>query len=318
MGVFRNSVIFISLAILLFGCVSNSPQKNDGKILVVTSFYPLYDFAKNVGGNRVEVASLIPSGVEPHEFEPSPGDMKLLSSSRIFVYNGAGMEPWAGKLLESINNPSIVIVDTSSGIELIKSEANSYEEPSEHEEESERTHHHGDYDPHIWLNPVLAKTQVYAIRDALISADPDGKEYYEANAKKYVKELEILDSDISNVMKNCSKHEILITHATLGYFCKQYGCKQISISGINPEGEPSAKDIAAIIDEAREYNVTAVFFENLIDPKSAETIASEINGEVFVFNSVHGLTEDEAKTGEDYISLMRNNLKNIKKALSCE
>jgi len=301
------------VAMLIFGCVSSSPEKENNKIKVVASFYPLYDFAKNVGGERVEIVTLIPSGVEPHEFEPSPGDIKAISGADVLVYNGAGMEPWMANLLESNNNQKLIVVDTTQGVTLLKADGH---EAEHHEHEAE--HHHGEYDPHTWLNPIIAKQQVVAITDALIKADPAGKEYYESNSKTYLEKLDSLDSEISASMSNCKKKDILITHATLGYFCDRYGCNQIAISGINPEAEPSAQDVAKIVDEAKEHNVSVVFFEKLINPKTAQTISNEIGGSTMTFNTVHGLTKEEEALGMDYISLMENNLYNIKMALSCD
>jgi len=305
---FRKILSFIPLfsifllAFALSGCTQTNQQDTMGKIKVVATFYPLYDFAKNIGGERVYVTSLIPSGVEPHEFEPSPSTIKQLNSANVLIYNGAGLEPWLPKLLEGIDNKNLISADTSKGIQLI-----STPNPAK-----------GGEDPHIWLDPVLAKKQVENIRDTLIQADPEGRSYYENNTNIYLEKLDELDSELRNTMKTCKKRDILITHATLGYFCKEYNCTQIPIEGINPEAEPSPADIVKIIEQAKERNITAVFFESLINPKSAQTIAQEIKGTVASFNSVHGLTEEEQKQGKDYLSLMRENIANIKEALQCE
>jgi len=286
---------------LVVGCSNNTPVES-GKLKVVASFYPMYDFTKNVGGDRIEVRSLIPTGVEPHEYEPTPQDIKDLNSANILVLNGVIESSWAPQLLEGINNKNLIVVDTSKDIQLVGSM--DADEPGN--------------DPHIWLDPVLAKKQVIAIRDALIQADPEGKEYYEKNAQDYISKLDTLDSEFRSTFETCQKKDVLITHATLAYFCKEYGCNQIPVEGVNAEGDPSPAVLAEIIKQAKEKNITTVFVENLMNPKSAKTIAEEINGKAVVFNSVHGLTSEEEAKGENYLSQMQENVNIIKESLECK
>jgi zinc transport system substrate-binding protein len=293
-------ILFAIAGTLLFW---KNPEASggSGKVKVVASFYSMYDFAKNVGGDRVEVTMLIPTGVDVHEFEPSPSDIMRVSNADVFIYNGAGLEPWVSNLLQGIDNKNLTVVDTSKGIQLISSQ--DLDQPGS--------------DPHIWLDPVNAEKQVMTIRDALIQADPAGKDYYESNAAAYIAKLAALDSQFRALMPTCRKKDILITHATLAYFCQEYGCHQIAITGINEAAEPSPADLVNVIQQAKADNVSVVFFEVLMNPKSAETVASEINGTVMVFHSLHGLTSEEQQSGEDYLSLMQGNLDKIKTALEC-
>ena len=295
----------ILVGVLLFGCTQNSGVPSGSaqvaKLQVVASFYPMADFAKNVGGDRVEITTLIPPGVSPHHFDPTPQSIRALSDADVFVMNGAGMEAWAPNLLSGVGNKRLVVVDASVGILLISSQ--DPDEPGN--------------DPHTWLSPEMAKKQVANIRDAFIKADPAGKLYYENNSAAYLAKLDALDSKLRTGLSACTKKDILISHATLAYFCQSYGCHQIPIEGVSEEGEPSPKELATIVDQARERNVTAVFFESIISPKSAQTLASEIGGQTLVFNTVHGRTADEQARGEDYISLMGENLRNIKIGLDC-
>jgi len=290
----------ICLLVPLIACCVTQQQPS-GKLKVVATFYPLYNFAENVGGERVVVTSLIPQGIEPHEFEPSPATIRQLNEADIFIYNGAGMEPWVPQLLKGTDSTKLLSVDTSKRVELISSQ--DPDKPGT--------------DPHIWLDPLNAERQVAAIRDAFIQADPADKEYYDKNTAAYISKLSVLDTKFRSLMSTCKKKDILIAHATLAYFCKEYGCTQIAITGINPEAEPSPADLVAIIRQAKERNVTAVFFESFINPKSAQLIAEEINGSVVAFNSVHGLTPEEQQRGENYLSLMERNVENIKKGLEC-
>ena len=294
-------VIILLSAVLFFGCVSNTEQTKNDKLKVVATLYPIYDFARNVGGDRVDVTLLIPPGVDPHEFELSPSDAQKVSNARVFLYNGAGIEPWVPNLLQGMENTNLTEVDTSKGIDFIVSK--DADEPGN--------------DPHVWLDPLLAKKQVIVIRDAFIEADPAGKDYYTKNAADYMAKLDELDSEFRTAMASCKKKDVLIAHATVGYFCKEYGCNQIAIEGINPEAEPLPADIVNIVIQARENNVTTVFVEKLVSPKAAQTIADEINGSTVTFNSVHGITLDEMNRGETYLSLMHENVQIIKTALEC-
>ncbi|MFH2105693.1 MAG: metal ABC transporter substrate-binding protein [Candidatus Micrarchaeota archaeon] len=284
--------ILLVLCLAFFGCTQEQTQQtqsDSGKINVVVSFYPLYDFTKNVGEDKVEITTLIPNGVEPHEFEPTPNDMKRILNADIFIYNGANMEPWLPNLLKNLDDSNVILVDTSRNIELIQN------------------------DPHIWLDPMNAKKQVESIKDALVQKDPSNTKFYEESALIYESKLDTLDFEIQSAFADCANKNILITHATLAYFCKRYGCTQIAITGVNPEAEPSPADLANIIEQAKANGVKAVFFESLINPKSAELIANELGGYTLVFNSVHGITDDEKAQGKDYISLMEDNLQNIGK-----
>ncbi|MFA5049879.1 MAG: metal ABC transporter substrate-binding protein [Candidatus Micrarchaeia archaeon] len=303
-------LLFVSI-VLFFGCISNE-QKEQDKLQVVVSFYPLYDFTENIAKDKIELSLLIPAGSEPHSYEPKPSDIKKLNEADIFIYNGAGLEPWIDNLLAGVENPNLLIVDTSNGIELIEG----HHHEKEHELGEIEEEHMG-MDPHIWLDPKNAITQVENIKESLIEKDPENKEIYQKNAYEYANQLEELDMEIKEAFKTCRKKEILITHETLGYFCKSYGCIQIPITGISHDEEPSAKDLMDIIDQANEKNITYIFFESLIDPKSADTIATEINGKIMVFNTIHGLSKEEQEKNEDYISLMRKNIINIKEALDC-
>jgi len=308
------------VALLLFGCVSQpaagAPQEG-GKLNVVASFYPMYEFSKSVGGERASVSVLIPPGVEPHNFEPTPSSIKKLSEADVFVLNGAGMEhSWAHGLIEGLGGGKLVVVEASEGVELIAASGHQNDE-AEEEYEAEEEHSHGEYDPHVWLSPKLAQRQVEKIRDAFIAADPEGGEYYRANAAAYNAKLDALDAEFRAVFSACEKKDILITHATLGYFCREYGCIQIPIEGVSHEGEPSPAGLVKIVEQARAHNVTAVYFESLVSPRTAQTIAGEVGGKVLVFNSVHGVTAEEEARGAGYVPLMEENLQGIREGLDC-
>ena len=291
-------VVLVSV-VLMSGTTPNSQPS--GKLQVVASFYPMYDFAKNVGGDRVDVTSLIPAGVDPHDYEPTPSDIKTLDSAKLFILNGVIEDVWEPKLIAGLDNNNLTIVDTSKGFQLIASQ--DADVPGN--------------DPHIWLDPVLAEKQVAAIKDAFIQADPTGKDYYTNNADLYIKKLAVLDSEFRSLMPTCKNKNIIITHATLAYFCKEYGCNQIPVEGVNAEGEPTPQVVAAIEKQALEKNITVVFVENFYSPQIAQAVANDIHGKVAVFNSLHGLTAEQQAQGENYLTQMQENVATIKSNLDC-
>lgn len=295
----KSAFTLISLTILLVsltGCIEQ--PKSSGKINVVTSFYPLYEFSKRIGGEKADVSVLVPAGAEPHDWEPGPQDIVKVESAQIFVYNGVGLEPYVDKIITKTESQKLIVVDSSEGIELIKEG--------------------GTPDPHIWLDPVLAKHQVDAIEKAFIKADPKNSDYYMANALALKQDLDSLDTNISKELAPAKKKVFITAHASFGYFAKRYGLTQIAIAGLSPDIEPSPAKIAEIVRLAQENKVKYIFFETLVSPKLSETIAKEAGAQTLVLNPIEGLSEAQIKQGENYFTIMRENLKNLKTALEAE
>ncbi len=289
-------ILLTVLLVSLTGCIEQ--PKTDGKINVVTSFYPLYEFSKRIGGEKAEVSVLVPAGAEPHDWEPGPQDIIKIESAQIFVYNGAGLEPYVDKIITKTESRKLIVVDSSEGIELIKEG--------------------GTPDPHIWLDPVLAKHQVDAIEKAFIKADPKNNDYYTANAQALRQDLDALDANISKELAPAKKRVFITAHAAFGYFAKRYGLTQIAIAGLSPDIEPSPAKIAEIVKLAQENKVKYIFFETLLSPKLSETIAKEAGAQTLVLNPIEGLSEDQINKGENYFALMRENVKNLKISLEAE
>ncbi|WP_261304556.1 metal ABC transporter substrate-binding protein [Paenibacillus andongensis] len=296
-------------AVLLSGCASKTAS-GDGKLNVVTSFYPMYEFTKQVAGDHANVIALIPPGAEPHDWEPSAKDMKQLKNANVFVYNGI-VEGWAEQSLQSAENKNRVVVEASKGIELMEGLAE--EEHQDHKNEA-----HGDkiLDPHVWLTPVLAQKEVEAIVIGLTQADPAHKDDYRKNADAYIGKLKALDESFKTGLKNVKHKEFVTQHAAFGYLAKEYGLTQVPIAGLSPEEEPAPDKMAEIIKFAKDNKVQTIFFETLVDPKVASTIAKEVGAKTAVLNPIEGLTDDDKKKNLDYIGVMTNNLEALKKALN--
>jgi zinc transport system substrate-binding protein len=290
----RQVILLVAVAIALgiggFAIANNSGHKSD-KLNVVASYYPLFDFAKQVGGNKVSIKNMTPAGAEPHDYEPSPKALVEAQESAVFIYNGGKMEPWADKFLADYNKQA---VKASSGIQLREGK-----------------------DPHFWLDPVLAEKIVNNIRDGFVKADPANKTYYEANAASYNKKLAMLNDQIKDGLTSCKQRSVISSHEAFGYFAKRYDIDVISIAGISPEEEPSAARLAEISDIVKEKGIGYIFFESLVSPRLADTIAQETGAKTLVFDPIEGLSDADQKQGKDYISVQKENLQNLRTALSC-
>lgn len=288
-------------------------QGEGGKLKVATSFYPMYEFTKAVGGDQIDLINLVPSGTEPHDWEPTPGHIKALNQAQVFIYNGAGFETWVSKTLKSLDNKGLLAVETAQGAELIKAAADDGHGHGDGDD-------HGDaeaWDPHTWLDPLFAVKQVEAIRDALVKADPTHQAAYEANAAAYVAELKRLHAEFAGNLGQCPQKEFYTSHAAFAYLAHRYNITQHPIMGLSPEGEPTPKELAAIVAEAKEHKVKYIFFETLASDKVAKLVAREIGAKTLVLNPLEGLTDDQVKAGKSYLSVMRENLANLQIALEC-
>ena len=311
------SAVLLATSFALAGCTgsktANTTDKKDGdKIKVYASFYPMYDFAKKIGGDKVEVTNLVPAGTEPHDWEPSAKDLAKISESDILVYSGAGMESWIDKV------DQVIKVEASNGIDLIKSEHHHDEEDAKEEdhEDAHEEHDHGEYDPHVWLAPQNAKIQMKNIKDALVKADPTNKDYYEKNFEVYSQKIDDLDVKFSTSLKDTKSKNIVVSHEAFAYLCKAYGINQVGIEGLSPDSEPDAARMAEVTKFAKENKIKYIFFEELVSPKVSEAIAKEVGAKTAVLNPLEGLSDDQLKAGEDYFSVMESNLKVLLEALN--
>lgn len=297
-----------------------SDEKNAGdKLKVAASFYPMYDFACKIGGDKAEVTNMVPAGTEPHDWEPSATDIRELEAADLFVYNGAGMEHWVENVLDTLDNQKLTVVEAAKGLTLVEGKHDHGGEATDHDEasESKATDHddHSEYDPHVWLDPMNAKAEMENIKNAFVEADPENKAYYEMNYETYAEEFRWLDQDYRDGIAKISNKNLITAHEAFGYLCNAYGLNQIGIEGLMPDSEPDAARMNEIIQFAREHDVKTIFFEELVSPKVAETIASEIGAKTEVLNPLEGLNDEELAAGADYFSVMRENLKTLEKAL---
>lgn len=294
------TVILVILTLSLSGCGQIETTDN-GKVSVYTSFNAMYQFTKEIAGDKANVECLMPSGAEPHDWEPSAADIVKLEKADVFVYSSDKMETWAEKVINSIENENIKVVETAE--EVLPIELHSHEQS----EEKHEGHDHSDGDPHVWLDPENAKIQMQAITDALCEADSANAEYYKSNLSSAIQKLEALDAEYENLLSGEGEKYIIVSHEAYGYLCSAYGMEQVGIKGVMAENEPSPAKMAEIVSFAKEHNIKYVFAENSKNTKVAQIVADEIDGEVLILSPFES-------GEEDYFTVMENNLEALKKA----
>lgn len=307
------SALILTVSILLMACSNGGTsqvKREEDKLNVYSSFYPMYDFAKKIGKDKINIKNLIPAGTEPHDWEPTPKDLVNIGDSDVFIYSGAGMESWIDKVSENVKNDDMDMVEASKGIDLLDSE-----EKESSKNKSSDEHEHGEYDPHVWLDPENAKIQMKNIKDAFSKADSKNKDFYEKNYEENVVKLDSLDQKFKDEIGKTKNKDIVVAHEAFGYLCNTYGINQIAIEGLSPDSEPDAARMVEITNFAKKNNIKYIFFEELVSSKVSNTLAKEVGAKTEVLNPLEGLTDKQIKDGEDYFSIMEKNLKSILKAL---
>ncbi|WP_427339355.1 metal ABC transporter substrate-binding protein [Caloranaerobacter sp. DY30410] len=307
------SLMLIFMFIFTVGCASKEvkteKQNVKDKLKVYASIYPMYDFAKNIGKDKIELHLMIPPGAEPHDWEPTAKLMAELENADVFIYNGVMMEPWADKLLDTIDNKKLIVVKASENVELLK-----VQDYVIHERE-EKNHYRGEYDPHVWLDPIRAMKQAENIKNAFIKADYKNKDFYEKNFKEFAEKLKALDEKYKYKLSKVKNREIVVSHAAFGYMANRYGLIQIPIRGLNPEEEPSVAKLSEIADIMKDKKIKYIYFETLTNPKLAEVLAREVGAKTAVLNPIGGLTKEEMDSGKDYLKTMEENLETLVRTL---
>ena len=310
-------LLLMAVIFTLTACGQTNKQEESGKsdtIKVVTTFYPMYDFAKNVVGDAGDVQLLIPAGTEPHDYEPSAKDIAKITDADVFVYNSHELETWVKDVLENVDEKKVAVVEAAGSIDLMAGAAHDHDHDEEEADHDEHDHDH-ELDPHVWLDPVLAQKEVETIRDALVKKYPDKKATFEKNATAYSEKLKALDTEYKEAFANANNKTFVTQHAAFGYLAKQYGLTQESIAGISPDQEPSPSRLAELKKYIKEHNVSVIYFETSASSKVAETLARETDVELAVLNPLESLTKKEQEQGEDYISVMKANLEALKKSI---
>jgi zinc transport system substrate-binding protein len=291
----RRSVLSVVAVVTVAASACNAQSNSaGGRPQVVGSFYPLYEAAVRVGGDRAEVANLTPPGVEPHDIELATDDVDLLEDADVIVYAGSGFQPGVEEVAQRSEARS---VDVLEGLSLLSSDEGR--------------------DPHVWLDPELMLMIVRRVESALIRVDPGGASTYRRNADAYAEELRDLHLNFEEGLADCTRRTIVVSHDAFGYLASAYGLRQEAIAGLSPEAEADPARLDELTELVESEGVTTVFTETLVSPELAETLAREVGVRTAVLNPIEGLTEEQEAAGEDYISLQRENLATLQEALGC-
>lgn len=301
----RSAVLLaaMALAIAVAGsCARSGKTDVKGKLTVITTLFPTYDFARQIAGNTASVRILLPPGIEAHSFEPTPRDIADIRNADIFVYTGKYMEPWVEKIAIESASAGVTIVDASTGIGLLR-----------HDDDG----HHGDFDPHIWTDPLNAKIMAENIAEALAIRLPEKREAFLANLATYEAELDRLHELNTEVMKHARVRTIVYAgHFAFGYFAKRYGLDHVSpYEGYSPDAEPNPRRIASLIETIKSLRLSTVFYEEIIAPRVATVIAEQAGIDMVLLHGAHNVTPDEFARGVTYIGIMRENIEKLKAAL---
>jgi zinc transport system substrate-binding protein len=274
-----------------------SEENAESKLQVVVSFNPLKEFALAIGKNKIEVKTVVPEGVEPHDFEPKIKDMQNIGDASLFIYTGFGMEAWVDKTLTAIDSEDLILVDSSKGIDPIKSEG-------------EEITQHGQYDPHIWLSLRESKIQTKNIKDALVKADPSNGEYYEKNFKEFSLKIDNLYEEYKIKFDGVTNKNFVTGHAAFGYLCRDFGLTQNSVEDVFSEGEPTPQKIKELVELSKKNKIKVIFMEELASPRVSETLAKEVGAQVRKIYTI-----ESSEGNKTYIESMEENLLNIYSSL---
>lgn len=300
----RQALAAAALACAIAAAPAAAQEKAPDRLKLVATFSILGDFVKNVGGDRVEVASLVGPNGDAHVYQPTPGDAKTIADAKVVFTNGLGLEGWMTRLIKASGTKAPIVAATK-GIK-----------PRKMAHEEEQGHEHGGSDPHAWQSVANAKIYVANVRDALVKADPAGKSAYEANASAYLAKLDALEKEVKEELARipADRRKIITTHDAFGYFGQAYKIDFIAPQGVSTESEVSAKDLAAIISQIKKQKIPAVFLENVTDPRLLEQIAKETGAKIGGTLYSDALT-DEKGPAPTYLDMMRHNIRTLSAAL---
>jgi zinc transport system substrate-binding protein len=309
---FRNIIfVLIIVVFLLQMYVSKQDAKAEAEVknqkpTVALSTFALYDIAKNISEDSLDLVMILPFGVDAHSFEPTPKLMAKIMGSELVVYSGAGLEPWT-----STFEFKSKVIDMSKSVKLL-------EPKDEHEGHAHHDHGHDAVDPHYWLDIQNMISATKLMSTEFIKLSPENSDLYKINTQNYIIKLEAIDAKYKKSLSNCKKETIIVNHNAFSYLSNNYGFHVEALSGLSPDAQPSAKNMVRLIEHVKEHDVKTVFFESFVSDKAMKSIAHEAKVSVDVLQPLGNITRDEADKNLSYENIMLDNLEKISKALVCE
>ena len=335
------SLVFVMFASCFYGCSSDKKEeKSSKKIKVVATIFPVYDFLREIGGDKIDLTMLMTPGAETHSYEPTPKDMKTVSNADLFAYVGGDSDEWVEKILDGNENDKMKVLTLMDCVKTVPEEhvegmeeehdhdhdedADEHGDEHDHEDEDKDEHDHEhdadepEQDEHVWTSPQNAIQIVKKLTTELSKLDPDNADYYKNNSENYIKKLEDLDKKFEDVVKNGKRKEIIFgDRFPFRYFVDRYGLKYYAaFPGCSTDTEASASTVAFLTNKVKEDQIPVIFHIELSNNKIAESIAESTGAKMLQLNAVHNVTKEDFEKGETYLSLMEQNLKPLEEALN--
>lgn len=302
-----HAILIMMITVIIIGCSpSNSNTDADADLKIYTSVYPIQYAIERIGGESVETESVYPPGVDAHTYEPSSRDITSIAEGDAFIFLGAGMEGFAETAADALKSQEVALIELGAN-EALFHDAKDGDEEHNHHHQGEDGHHH-DHNPHIWLDPLRMIDMAGIIKGKLIELNPDNTEQYNRNFKGLKDDLLELDKKYRDTLNAKENKKVVVSHAAYGYWEERYGLEQIAIRGLSSNDEPSQKELIAIIDQAKDYNLDYILFEQNSSDHVSEIIQEQIGAKSLELHNLAVLTESDLKNGDDYVSLMKENL----------
>ena len=294
------AMVLMFLLFFVIGCQQQSTQNTN---IVYTSIYPIQYIVEEIGGDAIKVESVYPPGVDAHSYEPSSREMTKIAEGKSFIYLGAGMESFAETAANALNNQPVELVEIATLDDTLFSESEDHD-----------GHDHGDKDPHVWFDPLKMIQMGEIIKNALSKEFPNSQPTFDENFHVFKDNMIQLDNEFTEILKPKKNKEILVAHAAYGYWEERYGIKQIAISGLSTNDEPSQRDLTRIVKAAKKHELPYVIFEQSGTDKVANIIREHIDAKPLYMHNLESLTDEDIQNNEDYLTLMKHNLKVLDKA----
>ncbi|WZX99169.1 zinc ABC transporter substrate-binding protein [Bacillus sp. FSL W7-1360] len=297
--------------------IETSTVEDPETLKIYTTIFPLADWTKRIGGEFVEVEAMIPAGADAHTYELTAQQMVAVADADAFIYNGAGLEGFAEKIIEAVSSHDVEVVAAIEGIDLLAA-THDHHDHHDHDEETDAHTDHDDQDPHVWLDPILAMDMAKNIKEKLIMLMPEQENVFKKNYEQLVIDFQTLDQSFTQLMENAKQDTMMVSHAGYGYWEERYGIKQLGIAGISSTSEPSQRELEQTVRMAKERDLSYVLFEPNISDQVTEVVRKELELESLPIYNLEGLTPEQEKAGEDYFSLMKQNIHTLRQVLGSD